>query len=65
MANNSAIMAKCNEIRLKRVVMLSFGLIFNESEAESSQEADGAPPDHQNPHEKSKNYKIMKIHWIS
>ena len=54
MANNCAINAKCDEIRLKRV-MPSFGLIFNESEAESSQEADGAPPDHQNPHEKSKN----------
>ena len=55
MANNGAITAKCNEIRFKRVIMPSFGLIFNESEAESSQEAFGAPPDAQNPREKSKN----------
>ena len=56
-------MAKCDEIHLKRVVMPSFGLLFNESEAESSQEADGAPPDAQNPREKSKNPKNHE-NWL-
>ena len=35
---------KGDEIRLKRVVMLSFDPMFNESEAESSGEAYGALP---------------------